>query len=53
MFQNYFAAWRNLIRSKVHSAINITGLSVGMAVAILIGLARALKVNDNRCSRPH
>jgi len=39
MFKNYFkTAWRNLIRNKVHSAINITGLSVGMAVAILIGL---------------
>lgn len=39
MFKNYFiTAWRNLIRNKAHSAINITGLSVGMAVAILIGL---------------
>jgi putative ABC transport system permease protein len=39
MFKNYFkTAWRNFIRNKAHSAINITGLSVGMAVAILIGL---------------
>ena len=39
MFKNYFkTAWRNLIKNKAHSAINITGLSVGMAVAILICL---------------
>ncbi|HUZ60803.1 MAG TPA: ABC transporter permease [Hanamia sp.] len=39
MFKNYFkTAWRNLIKNKAHSVINITGLSVGMAVAMLIGL---------------
>ncbi len=39
MFKNYFViAWRNLLKSKVYSAINIIGLSTGMAVAILIGL---------------
>ena len=39
MFRNYFkTAWRNLGKSKMHSFINIAGLSVGMAVAILIGL---------------
>ncbi|RZK37232.1 MAG: ABC transporter permease, partial [Hymenobacter sp.] len=39
MFKNYFKiAWRNLIRNKVYSGINIAGLAVGMAVAILIGL---------------
>ncbi len=39
MFRNYFKiAIRNLIKSKGHSFINIAGLSVGMAVAILIGL---------------
>jgi ABC-type antimicrobial peptide transport system permease subunit len=39
MFKNYFkTAWRNLIKNKAHSLINITGLAVGMAVAILIGL---------------
>jgi putative ABC transport system permease protein len=31
-------AWRNLIKNKTNSVINIAGLSVGMAVAILIGL---------------
>ncbi len=39
MFRNYLTiAWRNLIRNKVYSAINIGGLAVGMAVAMLIGL---------------
>lgn len=39
MFKNYFkTAWRNLIKTKGYSAINIGGLAVGMAVAMLIGL---------------
>ncbi|MDB5062139.1 MAG: transporter permease [Mucilaginibacter sp.] len=39
MIKNYLkVAWRNLLKNKVHTFINVTGLSVGMAVAILIGL---------------
>ncbi len=39
MIRNYFKiAWRNLIKNKGYSAINIGGLAVGMAVAMLIGL---------------
>jgi len=39
MILNYFKiAWRNLIKSKGYSAINIGGLALGMAVAIMIGL---------------
>ncbi len=39
MLKNYFKiAWRNLIKNKVYSSINILGLALGMAVAILIGL---------------
>jgi putative ABC transport system permease protein len=39
MLRNYFKiAWRNLINNKGYSAINIGGLAIGMAVAILIGL---------------
>ena len=39
MIKNYFrVAWRNLVKSKGYSAINIGGLAVGMAVAMLIGL---------------
>ena len=37
MIKNYLKiAWRNLIRNKGFSAINISGLAVGMASAILI-----------------
>jgi putative ABC transport system permease protein len=39
MLQNYLKiALRNLLRNKVYSFINIGGLAVGMAVAMLIGL---------------
>ena len=39
MLQNYFKiAWRNLIKNKVYSFINIVGLAAGMTVAMLIGL---------------
>jgi ABC-type antimicrobial peptide transport system permease subunit len=39
MNQHYFkTAWRNLVKNKANSFINIAGLSVGMAVAILISL---------------
>src|ERR1700761_4982972 len=39
MIKNYLKiAWRNLIRNKISSFINIGGLAVGMAVAMLIGL---------------
>jgi ABC-type antimicrobial peptide transport system permease subunit len=37
MFRNYFkTAWRNLMRNKFFSIINITGLAIGMAAALLI-----------------
>jgi len=39
MLKNYFkVALRNLTANKTHSLINISGLTVGMAVAMLIGL---------------
>ena len=39
MFRNYLkVAWRNLLKSKLYSSINIAGLATGMAVAMLIGL---------------
>jgi len=39
MIKNYLkVAWRNLIKNKATAFINIGGLAVGMAVAILIGL---------------
>src|ERR1700733_6628107 len=39
MIKNYLKiAWRNLIKNKASSFINIGGLAVGMAVVMLIGL---------------
>ncbi len=39
MIKNYIKiAWRNLLKNKGYSALNIGGLAVGMAVALLIGL---------------
>jgi putative ABC transport system permease protein len=39
MFRNYFkTAWRNIRKEKGYSFINIAGLSLGIAVALLIGL---------------
>jgi putative ABC transport system permease protein len=43
MIKNYFkTAWRNLFNNKFYSAINIIGLTVGLAVGLLI----LLWVND-------
>jgi len=39
VFKNYFkTAWRSLIKSRTTSAINIVGLSVGMAAVVFIFL---------------
>lgn len=39
MYKSYFkTGWRNLLRNKGYSLINIGGLATGMAVTILIGL---------------
>jgi putative ABC transport system permease protein len=39
MFQNYFrTAWRSLLRNRLYSFLNVAGLAIGMAVALLIGL---------------
>ena len=39
MLKNYFKiAFRNLLKNKVYSLINISGLAIGMAATILIGL---------------
>ncbi|MBE9462278.1 ABC transporter permease [Dyadobacter subterraneus] len=39
MLKNYFKiAFRNLVKNRIYSVINIGGLAVGMSVAMLIGL---------------
>ncbi len=49
MLRNYFkVAFRNLIKNKVYSSINIVGLAVGMAVAMLIGLWMYDEVSTNQ-----
>jgi len=39
MFKNYFKiAWRNILRNKVNSFINIVGLAIGMTCVVLIAV---------------
>jgi hypothetical protein len=39
MLKSYLTvALRNLVRDRTHSFIHITGLAIGMAIAMLIGL---------------
>ena len=48
MLKNYFKiAFRNLIKNKVYSFINISGLAVGMAATIMIGLWVTDELNFN------
>ncbi len=50
MLRNYVKiAFRNLIKNKAYSAINIGGLAVGMAVAMLIGIW----INDEVSANKH
>jgi putative ABC transport system permease protein len=49
MLRNYFKiAWRNLLKNKIYSIINITGLASGMAVAMIIGLWIYDEVSANK-----
>src|SRR5450432_4138444 len=50
MFRNYFKiAWRNIIKSRFYSSVNIIGLSTGIAFTLLIGayVWSELQVNKN------
>jgi putative ABC transport system permease protein len=56
MFRNYLKiSWRNLVGQKGYSFINITGLAIGMAVALTIGLWvwDELSFNKNFKNYPH
>ena len=49
MYKSYFKiGWRNLLKNKGYSFINIGGLAIGMAVAMLIGLWIYDEVEFNR-----
>jgi len=54
MLRNYFkTAVRNLLKNKMHSLINAVGLSVGMAVAMLIGFWIWDEVSFNKYHRQY
>ena len=49
MFKNYFKiAWRNLIKNRQFSFLNLSGLSIGLACAILIYLWVSDELNINK-----
>ncbi|HEV3326426.1 MAG TPA: ABC transporter permease [Puia sp.] len=49
MIRNYFLiAWRSLKKNRVYSAINISGLAIGMGVVLLISLWMLDELNYNK-----
>src|SRR5690348_9958660 len=49
MFKSYFTiGYRNLLKSKTHSFINIGGLAIGIASCLLIGLYVTDELNYDR-----
>ena len=49
MFKNYFKiAWRNLLKRKLYSAINIFGLSLGIACSLLLYLFISYNLSFDR-----
>lgn len=49
MYKSYFKiGWRNLVKNKGYSIINIGGLAAGMTVTLLIGLWISDEVSFNR-----
>ncbi|RFS18614.1 ABC transporter permease [Emticicia sp. C21] len=49
MLRNYLKiAWRNFTKNKAYSAINISGLALGMAVTILIGIWMQDELSANK-----
>jgi putative ABC transport system permease protein len=54
MFRNYLLlAWRHLLKNRGYSAINIAGLSIGMAIALVIGLWITDEVTFDRYAPSH
>ncbi len=56
MLRNYLKiAWRNLVRNKAFSAINILGLALGMASSLLICLwiNDELSIGTHYANAPH
>ncbi|MCF3107476.1 ABC transporter permease [Niabella sp. CC-SYL272] len=54
MLRNYMTtAWRNLTRNKLYSILNISGLAIGMAVAMLISFWVWDELHFNRYHHNH
>jgi putative ABC transport system permease protein len=54
MIQNYFRlAWRHLRKNRGYTFINIAGLSIGMAIALVIGLWISDEVNFDHYTPNH
>lgn len=54
MLKNYLLiSWRNLTRNRIYSIINIAGLGIGMAIALLIGLWIADEVSFDHYAAGH
>lgn len=49
MLRSYFiTAWRNIIRSRAYSLINVAGLATSMAITLLIGIWVVDELNFNK-----
>lgn len=49
MLKNFFTiAWRNLVRNKLHSLINVTGLAIGVSACLVIYLIVTFELSFNR-----
>jgi putative ABC transport system permease protein len=49
MLKNYLKiAWRNLVKNRIYSLLNISGLAIGMAVALIIGLWVSMQLSYNK-----
>jgi putative ABC transport system permease protein len=49
MLKNYIViAWRNLLRNKFHTAINILGLAVGLSACLVIYLIVSFELSFNK-----
>jgi putative ABC transport system permease protein len=54
MLKNYLLiSWRNLTKNRIYSIINIAGLGIGMAIALLIGLWIADEVSFDHYAADH
>jgi ABC-type antimicrobial peptide transport system permease subunit len=54
MFKNYWkTAWRNLLRNKFFSIVNITGLTIGISAALVIGMVVYYDFSFDRFEQHH